>query len=143
MNVLDHVPDGVFVDGFAKVPQGSRALVEAGWVPMLDQPDVWLTSEGAWVSVDEMDSGHVSNLVRWMERHAEGLRWRWLLSVSCGPLSARGDMAVDAQDRWLDEETERPALAWLADRRLYAALRKKLAERPAPEPVELPEEVAS
>lgn len=111
-------------------PDGKPLSVTARF----DQGEWWLTKDGRWLRIADMDETHRYNvaamLMRRAARHAFAYSWAFV-----GVVSAHdgGDMAHDALERIsdeLNEKTARDPQGWLRETALYRALTARLPTKP-------------
>lgn len=111
---------------------------------VLDQDKEWRDATGQVTPLEELDSNHLANLIPFLQRHGEMLRWHWGLAqirihhaqgrdAFTGELkflwSDNGGNLDDAFDSWLSFEQERPLNDWLDNRPLVRRIRRMLEDR--------------
>jgi hypothetical protein len=120
-------------------------------LPIVSQDEYWINVRGEVLPLAAMDKDYLGNLVPFLRRHGEKLRWSWLLEESkrhgamarpvIGTLdgedilanyevplfSDNGGNLDHAFDQWVDHEMDRPFDEWLEDRPLVKKIRELLA----------------
>ena len=92
------------------------------WTFLLDQDVEWYDREGARHLIVEMTDSHRRNTAAFLRRRASWLHARVGEEMFLGPLSAQGEMAMDAEERAMYEWWEMDPLEWLNGEKLLIAL---------------------
>jgi hypothetical protein len=98
---------------------------------LLDQGIMWQPKDGPSLLITDMDTGHLTNLVAWLERRAVLIQFSLAMDLAgfcAGPLGPSGDGASDAAEAAMAELCG-PPLPWLRGTPLYRALTAELARR--------------
>lgn len=107
---------------------------ELGALPMhmrLDQDELWRTSDGRELLLEDMDPDHLRNVLAMLVRNAESLKAAAEWAILLGP-QPDGDMACDAFDAMSDEVFEATAPRWLNSKPLVIRLRAMVVADEAP-----------
>jgi hypothetical protein len=97
----------------------------------LYQAEVWTTKDGREIALGDMTPEHRRNLLAWIRRRAEQLKWSAELRICAGP-GPSGDAASDCFDAIFDEMLRTPAAEWIEEQPLVARLRELVdADAPA------------
>lgn len=102
-------------------PEMSPPPARVGMIRLLEQDVWWKPKDGDPVRVEEIDDRWRGNLIRFLERRAERLKFKYELSLITGPQPS-GDMACDAFDSACSALFDQSALEWLRDQPLYRRL---------------------
>lgn len=112
---------------WAAASDGSPPPAGVGVLDLLDQDVWWVPKEGGARRLTDLGPRHRSHLLTWLQRRAALLKDRYefrFLDTISGPLGPRGEAACDSVDRAMGELLEQSPADWLAERPLYARLRR-------------------
>lgn len=96
-------------------------------VDMIEQNSWWLDINKQWHHIPEMDVFHAGNLVRWLERRAPAIQFKYSLAMI--QFAPQGEMALEAFDQMMDELGEMDPLEWLRSKPLYQAVLARSQQR--------------
>lgn len=104
---------------------------------MIDQGEWWRDAAGTWTRIAELEISHAANLLGWLERRADAIKFKYELGM-CG-YAPQGEMALDSFESAMQELAETPPLDWLHSTQLYrAVLARSQAPLPRPDPSGVP-----
>lgn len=125
-NRLDGTPVGTtIVEGNARVVnlKGYDPLRHNLFgVDVLHQDKEWIDADGHRWRIEDMESSHRRNLLRFLRRRAGHLASKDAMIMSCGPMAPCGDMATMACEDATDWMMDHPR-AWLETTALVTRLR--------------------
>lgn len=120
---------------------------------VLYQDEVWINVKGEVLELASLDESYLRNIIGFLLRHGEKMRWHWLLregqihfaaarevvgeidgkpmySGRMVPLfSDNGGNLDHAYEQWTDHQMDRPLVEWLDDQPLAKKIRALIAER--------------
>jgi hypothetical protein len=89
---------------------------------LLSQDRVWI-EDGKLIPLKELQPQHRRNLIAYLERNAEKLKWSFELAMLSG-LQPSGDMACDAFDSEMEKLERTSGIDWLNGLPLMIELRR-------------------
>jgi hypothetical protein len=98
-------------------------------IRLLHQAEAW-TKDGRAVRLEDLTPEHRRNLLAWLRRRAEGLKFSADLAL-CSVGGPNGDAACDAFEDACDRQFAEPASVWLEGTDLVTRLRE-LVDADAP-----------
>jgi len=107
-------------------------LTRAGFVflALLGQKKVWIDKQGVKHKVKDIDAGYAANIIRFLERRANSIKFATDLAIIeevSGPMGPGGDAANDALDAEIDRLWAEDPKEWLHRQPLLVALNKRAA----------------
>lgn len=109
-------------------PEDGPPPPRVGTIQLLDQDVWWLTKDKRAIQVADMETGHIRNLIGFLQRRADQLKQRYELSIIRGPQPS-GDAATDCFDDAMSHLFDQPADKWIEEFPLMQKLHATLSER--------------
>lgn len=98
-------------------------------IETLYQEEVWTTNDGETLSIADMNSRHIKNVLNWLWRNRESLKMSAESSMAFGGPTPSGDAASDAFDAAFEALLQQGVNDWVRNLPICRAMAKVLETR--------------